>query len=83
MVNVKLFTHNECVHCVAVRRFLSEHDIPFSDVDIERTPGALDELVQLTGSATHVPVIAVDDSVFVDFDESIARKLLEIGPTTS
>jgi glutaredoxin len=58
---------------------LSEHDIPFQEVDIERTPGALDELVELTGSATHVPVLSVEDEVFIDFDEAVATRILELA----
>jgi len=76
---VKLFSHNECRLCVVLRRFLTEHDIPFEEVDIERTPGALDELVEVTGSATHVPVLTVDGAIFVDFDETIAARILELA----
>lgn len=75
---MKLFSHNECRFCVVVRRFLNEHDIPFQEVDIEKTPGALDELVERTGSATHVPVLTVDEEVFIDFDGSIATRILEL-----
>jgi glutaredoxin len=77
LANVKLFSHNECRHGVAVRRFLTEHDIPFEEADIERTPGALDELVELTGSARHVPVVVVNGQMFIDFDESVAATILQ------
>lgn len=75
MVNVKLFSHNECSLCVAVRKFLTEHDITFEEADTEGTPGALDEL-ELTGSATHVSVLIVNGQVFIDFDDNVASTIL-------
>jgi hypothetical protein len=33
----------------------------------------------LTGSATHVPVVVVDQETFVDFDEEIASRVLELA----
>ena len=48
------------------------------EVDIERTLGALAELVELTGSATHVPVLSVDGEVFTDFDRDMAASVLEL-----
>jgi len=40
--------------------------ITLGEFDIERTPGALAELVEPTGSATHVPVLSVNGEVFKD-----------------
>ncbi len=80
---MKLFSHNECNLCFVVRRFLTEHGISFQEFDIARTPGALDELVELTGSATHVPVLSVDDEVFIDFDATIAMRILELTNESS
>ena len=74
---VKLYSHNDCVHCVAARRFLSAHRIFFEEVDVEYTPGALQELTKLTGSARHVPVLAVNEEVFVDFDNKIGERIIK------
>ncbi len=78
-----LFSHDDCRLCEILRRFLTEHDISFQEFDIARTPSALDELVELTGSATHVPVLSVDDEVFIDFDETIAMRILELTNKSS
>jgi glutaredoxin len=74
---IKLFSHNECIHCVAARRFLSAHQIFFEEVDVENTPGALQELTRLTGSARHVPVLAVNEEVFIDFDSKIGERIIK------
>ncbi len=81
LVAVTLFSHDECRLCKVLRRFLTEHAISFQEFDIARTPGALGKLVELTGSATHVPVLSVDDEVFIDFDETIATRILELTST--
>jgi glutaredoxin len=74
---IKLFSHNECVHCVAARKFLSAHQIFFEEVDVEYTPGALQELAKLMGSPRHVPVLAVDGEVFIDFDNKIGERIVK------
>ena len=74
---IKLFSHNECVHCVAVRRFLSEHHVFFEEEDVERTPGAMGELIELTGSATHVPLLTVKKESFIALDQKAATRFVE------
>jgi glutaredoxin len=80
MATVKLYAHGaECRECLIVRKFLTDHAIAFDEFDIDRSSKALQELVELTGSATHVPVIVVDQETFVDFDEEIASRVLELA----
>ncbi len=77
-IKITLFSHNECVHCVAARRFLSAHQIFFKEVDVEYTPGALQELTKLTGSPRHVrTVLAVNEEVFIDFDSKIGERIVK------
>jgi len=63
---------------LVVRKFLADHAITFDEFDIDRSSKALQELVELTGSATHVPVIVADQEIFVDFNEEIASRLIEL-----
>jgi len=82
MAKVKLYAHgSECKECLVVRQFLAEHAILFEEFDIDRSPRALQELVELTGSATHVPVILVNQETFVDFNADIASRILELTST--
>ncbi|MFI5450349.1 MAG: glutaredoxin family protein [Candidatus Bathyarchaeia archaeon] len=76
-LTIKLFSHNECVHCLAVRRFLIERHIHFEEVDVERTPGALQELTALTGSAIHVPFLTVNQEAFIALDQKTAHRIIE------
>ena len=76
---VKLFSHNDCVHCLAVRRFLVQCHVPFAEVDVERTPDALQELVELSGSATHVPLLTLTREAFLALNKKTARRVIELA----
>ena len=77
-LTVKLIAHGtECAECSTVRKFLSDHTIPYEESDVNTNPNALQELVNRTGSATHVPVIVVGEETFIDFNDDIAARILE------
>ncbi len=48
-----------CRDCRTAKRFLAEHAIPFTEVDIESTPGAADELLANVGKRA-VPQFVLD-----------------------
>jgi len=76
---VRLLAHgSECRVCDAARKFLTDHVIAFEEFDIDRNRSALQELVDRTGSATHVPVVLVGEETFIDFNEDIATRILEL-----
>jgi len=73
---VRLFSHNQCIHSVVVRRFLIEQGIPFEELDIERSPGAMEALLSLSNAIMHVPALTVNGLLFIDFDKEIARRVV-------
>ena len=79
MAIVKFYAHgSECGECIVARQFLTEHKILFEELDIDRSPGALQELVELTGSATHVPVVVIDQEIFLDLNVDNTSRILEL-----
>ena len=79
MFAVRLLAHgSECRVCDAARKFFSDHAIAFEEFDIDRKHSALQELVDRTGSATHVPVVIISEETFIDFNEDIATRILEL-----
>ncbi len=38
-----------CPDCRAAKRFLEKHKIAYKEIDIERTPGAAEEVIRNTG----------------------------------
>ena len=44
-----LYSAAWCRDCREAKRFLSKHQIPFREIDIEATPGAADEVLAHVG----------------------------------
>ena len=58
-MNVTVYSAPWCPDCRAAKRFLTQHNIPFTDIDIESTPGAADEVVKRTGKRA-IPQFVID-----------------------
>jgi mycoredoxin len=48
-----------CPECRTAKRFLQQHNVPFTEIDIENTPGAADEVVARTGKRA-IPQFVID-----------------------
>ena len=48
-----------CRDCRAAKRFLTEHNIPFTEIDIEAVPGAADEVIENVGKRA-IPQFVID-----------------------
>jgi len=48
-----------CPDCRAAKQFLDKHRIPYTEIDIETTPGAAQEVVRRTGKRA-VPQFVID-----------------------
>lgn len=44
-----VYCSNWCPDCREAKRFLARHNIPFREIDVEKTPGAAEEIIQRTG----------------------------------
>ena len=54
-----VYSANWCRDCREAKRFLVKHSIPFREIDIERTPGAADEVIAHTGKRA-IPQFVID-----------------------
>ncbi len=48
-----------CPDCRVAKRFLTKHNLPFTEIDIESTPGAADEVIRHTGKRA-IPQFVID-----------------------
>jgi glutaredoxin len=48
-----------CRDCREAKRFLADHSIPYTEIDIETTPGAADEVIAHTGKRA-IPQFVLD-----------------------
>jgi mycoredoxin len=58
-MDVTLYSAPWCRDCREAKRFLTTHNIPFEEVDIERTAGAADLVIANTGKRA-IPQFVVD-----------------------
>jgi mycoredoxin len=48
-----------CPDCRVARRFLRQNSIPYTEIDIEITPGAAEEVIRRTGKRS-IPQFVID-----------------------
>jgi mycoredoxin len=58
-LELKVYSSLWCPDCRVAKRFLAEHNIPYKDIDVESTPGAVDEIVKHTGKRA-IPQFVID-----------------------
>jgi mycoredoxin len=54
-----VYTALWCPDCRTAKRFLQKNNIPFTEVDIEKTPGAVEELIRNIGKRA-IPQFVID-----------------------
>jgi mycoredoxin len=61
MVAMQLLVYSAswCRDCREAKRFLETHNIPFTEIDIEATPGAAAEVIQHVGKRA-IPQFVID-----------------------
>jgi len=58
-VEITIYSAFWCPDCREAKRFLKNHNIPFTEIDIEHTPGAAEEVIRHTGKRA-IPQLVID-----------------------
>jgi mycoredoxin len=58
-MHLVLYSAVWCRDCREAKRFLEKHDIPFTEIDVELTPGASDEVLRHVGKRA-IPQFVID-----------------------
>jgi glutaredoxin len=58
-MEITLYFAPWCPHCREAKRFLDRHNLPYTDINIESTPEAADEVVKRTGKRA-IPQFVID-----------------------
>lgn len=75
MNSVTVYTTNRCPYCVMLKNFLTDQKIPFKEVNVETTPGMMEEVVRKTGQMG-VPQSEVNGTWVLGYDpQSIMQAL--------
>lgn len=58
-MKILLYSASWCRDCREAKRFLDKHALPYTEIDIEDTPGAADEVIRHVGKRA-IPQLVVD-----------------------
>jgi mycoredoxin len=58
-MKITVYSAPWCPDCRAAKRFLNQHNLPFTEIDIESTPGAAEEVIKQTGKRA-IPQFVID-----------------------
>ncbi|HZY72796.1 MAG TPA: glutaredoxin family protein [Edaphobacter sp.] len=58
-MELTVYSASWCRDCREAKRFLTSHNIPFKEIDIEQTPGAADEVLENVGKRA-IPQFVLD-----------------------
>lgn len=58
-MDLKFYTAVWCRDCREAKRFLAKHKIEYTEIDIERVPGAADEVMRHVGKRA-IPQFVID-----------------------
>jgi glutaredoxin len=59
LMEITVYSVSWCPDCREAKRFLEQHKLPYTEIDIETTPDAADEVVKRTGKRA-VPQFVID-----------------------
>jgi mycoredoxin len=58
-MKILVYCSDWCPDCREAKRFLQRHNLPFTEIDIETTPGAAEEIIARTGRRS-IPQFVID-----------------------
>ena len=76
-MEVKIYTTPTCPWCKKAKAFLKENKVAYKEIDVSNDDAASKEMIKVSGQMS-VPVVSVDGTVIIGFDEEKLRKALKL-----
>ena len=73
-----MYCRSWCPDCARARKWLEDHDIPFTEIDVDENSTARSHAEGLNGGRLHTPTFKMGDGVCIDFRPERLKDLLEI-----
>ncbi len=77
MAKVTVYSTSTCPWCTKVKEFLKESKVEFEEKNVGEDDTARNEMVEKSGQMG-VPVIDIDGTVIVGFDQEAIKKALKL-----
>ena len=74
---VIVYTTPSCPWCNAVKQYLEERGIPYTEIDVSQDQAAAMEMIRKSGQMG-VPVVEINGEIVVGFDRERISKLLNL-----
>jgi len=78
MANVTVYSTSSCPWCVKTKEFLTANKIEFEDKNVGEDEAARDTMIEKSGQSG-VPVLDIDGTIIVGFDQEAIKKALNLG----
>lgn len=69
-----MYTTATCPYCAKARKLLNDRQVPFIDVDVDKSDAAFEEFQRLGGQG--VPVLVINQQVIHGFDRERIEQIL-------
>ena len=69
MKNVTIYTGPMCNYCEAAKRLLTRNNVTYTEIDIAKVEGAMDEMIKKANGKRTIPQIFFDDQHIGGYDE--------------
>lgn len=76
--SVTVYSAPWCGFCVAVKKYLDDKGIEYTDKDVDQDQAFAKEAVEKSGQMG-IPVLDIDGQIVVGFDRPTINRLLEIS----
>ena len=70
MKKITIYTGPFCNYCEAAKRLLARNSAPYSEIDISKVDGAMDEMIKKANGKRTIPQIFFDDKHIGGYDEA-------------
>lgn len=81
-MTIKIYSTPSCTYCHAAKEFFKDNNVAFTEVDVASNIEERKHMIQISGQMG-VPVIQIDDSVIVGFDQELLEKKIAAGKEAS
>jgi glutaredoxin-like YruB-family protein len=77
-MKVTIYSTPTCPWCKRTKDFLTEHKIPFEDINVAADKKAAEEMIKKS-KQMGVPVIDIDGQIIVGFDKPVLERARKIS----
>ncbi len=72
MAKIEIYTRDPCPYCRMAVGLLQSKGLEFDEIDLNREPDRIEEMLERSGGRTTVPEIFIDDQLVGGYDDLAA-----------